>query len=86
MSKLNNSGSGTQPLPKDPNSKRSARRANRGFQGLEKSSRKHRRAFRRLGESCNIGNGKHVAPGEKQLVRAGLSDWMHTGGGKMKYH
>lgn len=40
---------------RDPNSKRSIKRRARGFVSLEKSSRKHRRAEKRLAISQTIG-------------------------------
>jgi hypothetical protein len=70
----------------NPTSKRSKRRANRGFKSLELSCRIHRRAFRRLREACNIGNNKHLNPGEKGEVQNGASNrWLHTAGGSIKY-
>lgn len=48
MSAKNHQGSRTKPLSPDKNSKRSKRRKKRGFKSLEVSSRKHRRAAKRI--------------------------------------
>ena len=47
-SKINHQGSGTLPKKRDPKSNRTKRRIKRNFNSLEVSSRKHRRAKRRL--------------------------------------
>lgn len=55
-------------MPVNPNpikdSNRSKKRAKRGFKSLELSSRKHRRANKRMLIACNI-NGNTYKPGEK---------------------
>lgn len=66
----------------NPNSKTSQKRKNRGFVSLEKSSRKHRRAARRLAEACVIKGTTHK-PGTKTESVYG---WMHTAGGALRYH
>lgn len=72
----------------DPTSKRSIRRANRGFKSLETSCRKHRRAAHRSAWTRNISGVVHPAgtrtefnprPGNK------LSSWLHNAGGSMKF-
>ena len=65
-------------------SQRSVRRANRGFKSLEESSRKHRRALRRLDEARTQYN-KLLKPGEKSDGGV-LGNFVHTGGGAMRYH
>lgn len=72
----------------DPSSKRSKRRRNRGFQDLQTSTRKHRRAYRRQ-MSSRIIEGKVMAIGEKDepsLKGGKLKVFLHTGSGKLKYH
>lgn len=67
----------------DPNSRRSKRRANRGFVDLLTSSRKHRRMNRRsILSRSHEGNGTRVtgAPGDKVDV-----GWIHNCGGSRKY-
>lgn len=66
-----------------PQSKRSKKRANRGFVSLERSSRKHRRALERLGSSCVLG-GNQLKPGEKYQSK--LNGLTYTAGGAMKFH
>lgn len=71
----------------NPTSKRSKRRAARGFINLETSSRKHQRAFgRRSRKSCI--NNKHYSPGEKIICvkGAGSKDCLHTAGGALNFH
>lgn len=67
----------------DPNSKRSKRRAKRGWKSLEQSSRKHKRAQRRLLASCKV-YGSMLKPGEKKDNGAG--SFVHTAGGSLQYH
>lgn len=72
----------------DANSKRSMRRANRGFKSLEVSSRKHRRALYRLLQAGVI-NSKVEQPGVKAMCATGphaRKGWIHTAGGSMRYH
>jgi hypothetical protein len=71
----------------DKNSKRSKRRANRGFVDLETSSRKHRRAYGRRSRACVL-NGRHLEPGAKDLVQPGpgTNIWTHTAGGSLNFH
>ncbi len=83
----------------DPKSIRSKKRANRTtmikgldnkanpFVNLETSSRKHRRANRRLLVSCNILRAQHK-PGEKVAVPipGKASPSFHTAGGSVKFH
>lgn len=71
-------------MPKEPNkdSRRSVRRKNRGFVSLERSSRKHRRALRRMAEACIIKGTQHK-PGTKTESVYG---WTHTAGGALRYH
>lgn len=65
MSKLNNQGSGTKPLSPDPDSNRSKKRSKRGFQGLERSVRKHRRNAKRT-YSNPSGDGAYMQPGKNR--------------------
>lgn len=69
------------PKVAEKDSKRSKRRANRGFVNLETSSRKHRRAKRRM---QNVVGGKQLQPGEK--YQPGPQDFVFTGPGALKYH
>jgi len=72
-----------------PDSQRSVRRANRGFVSLEVSSRKHRRALRRLTDSQII-SGVQYPAGTKKEPDAGRGMkthvFMHTAGGALRYH
>lgn len=76
-------------LPMQPNSKRTARRKNRGFKSLETSCRKHRRAKRRSEDSRSIA-GKVREAGEKAIretVSGGAKKgFTHTAGGSLRYH
>lgn len=79
---------GVNPNPiKDSN--RSKKRAKRGFKSLEESSRKHKRAYRRMSIACNI-NGNIYKPGEHVQLnvsgRAGANQWVCTAGGSLKYN
>ncbi len=65
----------------DPQSKTSKKRANRGFESLEKSCRIHRRALNRQLASRTI-DKKLVDPGQK--VKIG-TDAEFTGGGAIKF-
>ena len=69
----------------DPKSIRSKKRANRGFTSVERSTRKGRRAARRLAEQCSL-DGKLVKPGDKAEVKCGSSTWTHTGGGRVRHY
>lgn len=72
----------------DPSSKRTKRRANRGFVSLEKSSRKHRRAANRQ-YGARFFNGKDHKPGEKDVCAGGpnpRAQWLYTAGGSLRYH
>jgi hypothetical protein len=71
------------PYKADPQSRRSKRRANRGFKSLEQSCRKHRRALSRLGSACVLG-GSQLKPGDKYLSK--LNGFTYTAGGAMRYH
>jgi hypothetical protein len=66
----------------DPNSKRSKKRKVRGFKNLELSSRKHKRALRRLRPKLVV-YGQILKPGEKK--DNGPKTFMHTAGGAMKF-
>lgn len=71
-----------------PDSLRSVRRKNRGFVSLEVSSRKHRRALRRLAEAQTISGVRYEA-GEKHEIdlRGGrLKAFIHTAGGAIRFH
>lgn len=70
-----------------PESIRTRKRQNRGFKSLEVSSRKHRRALRRLTDSCTI-SGVTYEPGDKKIpdMRGKIKVFMHTAGGSMRYH
>lgn len=74
---------------KDPNSKRSKRRAARKFQSLELSTRKGRRAARRSDEKCTIA-GKIRKPGEKAtretVIGGAKYGFLHTAGGSMRHY
>lgn len=67
----------------NPDSKRSISRSNRGFKGLEQSSRKHRRAAKRS-EQSRYQYGKVGQPGEK--IQSGQKGFLHTCGGSLRYH
>lgn len=69
----------------DPKSKRSKRRANRGFVNTAVSTRKGRRADERSSIARNLG-GKVLEPGQKADVKCGLSTWVHTAGGAIHHH
>lgn len=72
----------------DPTSKRSKRRANRNFQSLEVSTRKHRRAGHRSAWTRNISGVVHPAGTRTEFnPRAGnkLSAWLHNAGGSIKF-
>lgn len=69
----------------DPKSNRSRRRSVRGFKSLETSSRKHKRAYRRLAWACSL-EGKLNPPGTKNEVKCGTKGWLHTAGGSMRFH
>lgn len=70
-----------------PESNRTRRRKNRGFVSLEQSTRKHRRALRRLMYNCTISKVVYE-PGDKKLpdLAGKIKVFMHTAGGSMKYH
>jgi len=63
-------------------SKRSQRRKARGFIFLEESTRKFRRAIKRLQSSCNI-NGQIYKPSTK--INLQYTDLLATAGGKMNF-
>lgn len=73
----------------DPKSKRSVRRAKRGFKALEISCRKHRRAAARSSHKREI-SGVLYPPGTKadtSLKMGGkLKSSIHNAGGSLKYH
>lgn len=69
----------------DPKSIRSKKRANRGFVSVEKSTRKGRRAAKRLAIQCSL-DGKSLKPGDKADVKCGLSTWVHTAGGRVRHY
>lgn len=72
------------PYP-NPNSKRSKRRRTRGFVSLLKSSRKHRRAERRLAISQTINNKRHEA-GITITGAYNSDDFAYHSGGRLDYH
>jgi len=67
-----------------PGSNRSKRRANRGFQSLSVSSRKHRRALDRLLRSRTI--GQSYDGGRGQLIESGTSVDGPEGGKQKTFH
>ncbi len=67
----------------DPESKRSIRRANRGFVSLEVSSRKHKRMMRRQLVS-RTHYGKTGNPGDNMQGTA--MDFIHKAGGACNFH
>jgi len=72
------------PKRSDPQSRRSKRRQTRNFTSLERDSRKHRRAARRLAESCQFSGGKVLKSGDKtEHPESGHS---LMAGGKQNYH
>lgn len=78
----------------DPGSERSKKRKKRGFVSLERSSRKHRRAKRRLDESATVGNnhqgsgGTLYLPGTKvdPPTQGKEKTFLATAGGAYNYH
>lgn len=70
----------------DKNSKRSAKRRNRGFQSLELSSRKHRRAANRLAISQTIAGTRYAAGTKVDPPAIGKEKtFLHTAGGKVDF-
>jgi hypothetical protein len=66
----------------DPKSTRSKKRANRGFQSVESSTRKGRRAAKRIAIACTI-LGQKRKPGEDVQVTTKTT---HRAGGRLDYH
>ena len=66
----------------DPKSERSKRRKARGFKSVELSTRKGRRAARRITIACTIA-GKRYEPGENAQVTTKTT---HRAGGRLDYH
>lgn len=69
----------------DKDSKRSKRRRNRGFKDLLSSSRKHRRAERRLAIAQTIANKRYPA-GETITGAYSQDDFAYHSGGRLNYH
>lgn len=77
-----------------PNSRRSKRREKRGFKSLETSSRKHRRALRRMNSAATIGQnhvgtgGQWYKPGTKvdPPTQGKTKTFAAVAGGALKYH
>jgi hypothetical protein len=74
----------------DPNSKRSVRRKKRGFVTLEKSSRIHKRAERRLATAQTIGHNGSGSGGVRykagEAIQPNNDDFVFHAGGSMNYH
>ncbi len=70
----------------DQDSKRSKRRANRGFKSLEQSSRKHKRNVRRQGEKQTFAGKRHEAGVKDFCSGGGRTEWLYTSGGANRYH
>lgn len=77
-----------EPKKRLADSKRTRRRNNRGFVDLMTSTRKHRRATRRLVSQCTFSDKVHE-PGHKEegsLKGGKLKAFMYTAGGGIHYH
>lgn len=74
----------------DPNSKRSIRRKIRGFISLQKSSRIHKRAEKRLAISQTIGHNGSGSGGSRykagEPIQPNHDDFVFHSGGAMNYH
>ncbi len=79
---MSRSKSATKAGP-SPESQITRKRNVRGFVSLEVSSRKHRRAHKRL-DSARTVYGRLLEPGEK--VTNGQGSFMHTAGGALHYY